>query len=277
MAAAAVFDHLIFPTTDLDALEQAFSRLGFSLSPRKSFPFGDARVENHLIYLNGGYIELIDVKKGDVSFVRAVLEKRQGPAGLALRCDEPQSRRARAEALGFDVQCTEFDVSFTVDGKTYEGEFRASLFLSDRYPVTWMQLIEETRPYDRSPFFKPHDNGADRLQKLVIVAGDVEKTAGIHDVVMDGSFGAARAPFEWHDGVVAYAAMTPADFEAAYDDAASSDAALQPCFAAAHFLVRDLGAAASHLKSAGVDFTEKNGAIIISSSNAGGLTVVFED
>ena len=74
-----------------------FSRLGFALSPRKSFPFGDARVENHLIYLNGGYIELIDIKKGDVSFVRAVLEKRQGPAGLALRLRRasvsPRARR----------------------------------------------------------------------------------------------------------------------------------------------------------------------------------------
>ena len=276
MGHAAFLDHLILPTRDLDAAERSFKRLGFSLSPRKSYPFGDARIENHLIYMNGSYIELLALTEGDVPFLRSVLEKRAGLAGLALRSDAPESRRERARNLGFDVQCQEFDVNFTVDGKTFEGEFRASLFLDDRYPVSWMQLIEETIPYDRSPFFVPHANTTDRLQKLVIVADDLEKVTAIHDVVMDASLTEARMPIEWNDGVASYVVMQPDDFGEIYGETTLSDPALQPCFAAIHLLVDDLAATRTILKENGADFSEKNDSLVISSENADGLTLVFE-
>ncbi|MEM9880568.1 MAG: VOC family protein [Pseudomonadota bacterium] len=276
MADAAVFDHLIIPTLDLDASHAVFQRLGFSMSPRKTFPFGDARVQNHLIYMHGSYIELIQVVEGQIDFLSRVLAQRKGPAGLALRCAAAQSRRARAEALGFDVDVTEFDVNFTVDGVTYTGDFRASLFLSDAFPVSWMQLIEEIKPYDRSAFFLPHANTTDRLTKLVMVADDAALVSPIYEIGMDQTAPGATALRRWNDGIVDYAVTSLVEFTQRYGAAAPAALGAQPFIAAAHFCVDDVEAARSQLQHAGMPFTETDSALYVSASDGDGMAVVFE-
>ncbi len=276
MKTAMCVDHVIVPTKDIDRLEKVYRSLGFSLSPRKTYPFGDAEVDNHLLYMNGCYIEFAAVTSGRVDLVNDILDKREGPAALAFRCDDPESIRARARDVGFDVQCTDFDVDFTVDGRNYQGTFRASVFVHESYPVSWVQTIEETIPYDRSPFFQPHANTTQGLKKVVLVAAAPSQVAYLYDLIVGHPYTEQSLPLQWKDSIIDYAVLSPELYVSTYGDIAETDREKQPCICALHFGIQDMVVARSILIAANIPFWDRDGQLVISSDVTGGTTIVLE-
>src|SRR5258708_12094847 len=58
MPVARPLDHLVLCVRDLDAARRTFERLGFTLTPKATHPFGTA---NSLVQLHGNFLELLPV------------------------------------------------------------------------------------------------------------------------------------------------------------------------------------------------------------------------
>lgn len=196
-------DHLVLCVNDLDAAISAYSRLGFTVTPRAEHPFGTG---NALIQLDGMYIELLAVVDPDkipesdlaqpFSFPiynRDYLRHREGMSMLALQSDDAEQDRLDFAAAGAAVPPV---FHFERDARTPDGDkvgVAFSLAYANhpllRHAVTF--VCQHRHPVQNFyfPAYQTHANGALNLGKVLIdhwaadVVRDFYEAIGVDGIV----------------------------------------------------------------------------------------------
>lgn len=175
-------DHLVLCVNDLDAAIAAYSRLGFTVTPRATHPFGTG---NALIQLDGMYLELLSVvdpakiEETDLAapfsfpiYNRDYLRHREGMSMLALQSDDAERDRVdfiNAGAAVPDVFHFERDAK-TPDGDTVGVAF--SLAFANhpllRHAVCFVCQHRHPPENFYFPTYQSHANGAAAIGKVIL-------------------------------------------------------------------------------------------------------------
>ncbi|NIZ02426.1 VOC family protein [Thalassospira lucentensis] len=175
-------DHLVLCVNDLDAAIAAYGKLGFTVTPRATHPFGTG---NALIQLDGMYIELLSVvepakiNETDISapfsfavYNRDYLRHREGMSMLALQSRDAQKDRDDFIAAGAAVPRV-FD--FERDGKTPQGD-DVSLAFSLAFAIhpllrNAVSFVCQHRHPSQNfyfPEYQTHENTARKIGKVLL-------------------------------------------------------------------------------------------------------------
>src|SRR5260221_677211 len=112
-------DHLVLCVRDLDAARPTYERLGFTLTPKATHPFGTA---NSLVQLHGNFLELLTVvdrrlikpvAQGEFAFAafnERFLVEREGMSMLVFASDDARRDQREFAASGLETYAP-FDFS----------------------------------------------------------------------------------------------------------------------------------------------------------------------
>lgn len=279
-------DHAVIAVRNLEAARAAYARLGFTLTPVARHPFGTA---NSLVQLQGTYLELLAVADpasipepsetafSFAAFNRDFLADREGMSMLALHSSDAAADRAdfghhdlpvfdsihferMAEGPDGVERKVAFSLTFTSDARFHAG---AGFFTCQHhFPENFWH-----------PAYQTHANGAQRLETVVVVAGDPADfhefftfLTGRHDMRSD-SLG---VEFDLGGGKLAI--MSPVACRAFFDVETERDPRR---FTAVRIAVDDLTATRAHLETAGVAFSERAGALVVPAEVANGVAIAF--
>lgn len=239
-------DHVVLCVRDFDAAVARYRELGFTTTPRAEHPWGTA---NCLVQMDGNFIELLTVaapekldeaSAGDFSFggfCQSFLDDGpgEGMAMLVFESADAEADQAEFREAGLDSYPTfsfsreaklpdggTATVGFTVAFVTHPDMARAAFFTCEQHAPEHFW----------KPDYQQHDNGAARIQNVVMVA---ENPADLRDF-----FGRLQTPdrVRLQDGMLAVATnrghvtvMPPRLFADAWPLAPAPDTADGPRFA----------------------------------------------
>lgn len=185
-------DHVVVAVRDLDAAEAAWTRLGFTVSPRgtHSAQLGSG---NHTIVLGADYIELIGVLAPTAhnAPMRAFLERREGVERLAFAAKDAAAGAAELRGRGIAaVGPIQFGRPVTLpDGTVAEARFNVVQWPPEERPGGLRIFACEhlTPQHVWIPALQAHPNAAARLVRLEILAADPAAAARHMAGLLDGA------------------------------------------------------------------------------------------
>ena len=160
-------DHFVIRVADLDAGEQLFQRLGFTLTPR-GFHVGRGSANHTAPLSSGNYFELIYLPPGADSSPFA--SRSEGPVALALEPTDSRTIHAELTALGYEIEPPR-DLSRPVH---LPSGARDARFLNASFPsiapeaVRFFTCQHLTRDLVWRPEWERHANGADRVVEVIV-------------------------------------------------------------------------------------------------------------
>jgi hypothetical protein len=280
-------DHLVLPVNDLDAARRAYAAMGFTVTPVNTHPFG---TQNAIVQLDGAYLELLAVtdpsaipKGSQDRFSFAEFNQRflgrvgEGCSFLVLTSDDPSADRAAFQSAGLRVY---EPFSFTriarqPDGQEDEVGFDLNFVTDVRMPDCAFFTMKQRRPdLFWNEQFQTHANTAGGIADVVIATDQPTDFA----VFFQTLIGASMLPYS--DGV---AFKTWGETSGAVSllpwNSAGTDVMWSPTPRIVRYAiaVRDLDAARQALDAGRVPYGEEAGGLIVSSSEAFGVNIVFQN
>jgi glyoxalase-like protein len=269
-------DHVAVVVPDLARAAKTYERLGFRLTPQSSHkgaltpggplePYGSG---NHCTMFREGYLEILGITdpKRYTGEVTPLLERYAGLHLVALGCrDAQRAARELGARLGAEFGIRELgrDVP-QVGGGTKPARFRIIGLPAGTFPEAKLFLIEQSTPDVLwQPELLPQPNSVTALAGAVLcVASPSETRQRLSRIIGREDLALSRGALEVIDGreLAARYGMEPPAF---------------PMVAVARFRVTDLEATAGYLRSNGVAFAERKGAIWVSPDLAEGAIVEF--
>ncbi|GAB4576634.1 MAG: VOC family protein [Roseibium sp.] len=177
-------DHLVVAVKDLAAAGEAFTGLGFTVTPENRHPWGTA---NRLVQLDGFFIELLSVAEpdripeadGDTfsfgAFNRDFLSSGQGASMLVLESSDPEHDRADFRKAGLKLfEPFSFErVATYADGTTANVGFDLTFVQDPLGPGIGYFTCRNRFPENFwKQEFKSHQNGASSVAAVYLVAAD---------------------------------------------------------------------------------------------------------
>jgi hypothetical protein len=282
-------DHVVVAVHDLEAARAAYARLGFTVTPVASHPFGTA---NALVQLGPAYVELVAVVDSAKipspadgvysfgAFVRDFLERRgEGPAMLALNSRDAAADRADFEAHDLPTYAP---LSFARLARNPRGEdlevaFSVTFTSDARMPDAGFFTCQHHNPDGFWwPEYRRHANGAHAIDAVAMVGRDPADYhifftffTRQHDMRSDS----LMVSFDTGGGKVEI--VTPVMARAMYGVEVESNP--KPHFIGIRVATADLAAAAVTLKGNSVPFVERMGRLVVPSSEACGVAIAFAE
>jgi hypothetical protein len=269
-------DHLVIRVADLDAGQNIFESLGFTLTPR-GFHAGRGSANHTAPLPSGNYFELIYLPPGaDAPFP----ERPEGPVALALAPTDSHVVHAELAALGYHVDPPR-DLARPVH---LPGGTREARFINVGFPPIAPQAIgffacqHLTRDLVWRPEWEGHANGAERVSEIIVVdpsPSDLRATyAGLYGEP------AVRAD---SNGVVVtlggdkISFLTPPAFQKRFPTVAvPADLTETGWFAGAVMRVRSLDKVAMILAAAGIVAARTpSGSLVVAPSDAANTLLEF--
>jgi catechol 2,3-dioxygenase-like lactoylglutathione lyase family enzyme len=269
-------DHLVIRVADLDAGQNLFESLGFTLTPR-GFHAGRGSANHTAPLPSGNYFELIYLPPGaDAPFP----ERPEGPVALALAPTDSHVVHAELAALGYHVDPPR-DLARPVH---LPGGTREARFINVGFPPIAPQAIgffacqHLTRDLVWRPEWEGHANGAERVSEIIVVhpsPSDLRATyAGLYGEP------AVRAD---SSGVVVtlggdkISFLTPPAFQKRFSTVAvPADLTETGWFAGAVMRVRSLDKVAMILAAAGIVAARTpSGSLVVAPSDAANTLLEF--
>jgi catechol 2,3-dioxygenase-like lactoylglutathione lyase family enzyme len=270
-------DHVVVLVYDqLDAMQAAYERLGFQLTPRGHHSLGSS---NNLAIFRDNYFELLGF---EAVKDRLRPELWQDPAGLTAIVFRPTSPEEVAQVMHERGVGAEEPVTFTRPVDTPDGS-RDARFTIVRVPPRHIQNGRSFFCYHHTPklVWRPewqaHPNGATNVVEFVISAPDPRKTAAVYDAIfgpgllvdIDGGVG-------FRAGAAKVRVLEPAAARARFGDAILPDLEAQDRMVALGIGTTSIDAATACLTETGVPFTKSGcGRILVSHDLAGGVAIEF--
>lgn len=269
-------DHVAVVVPDLARAARTYERLGFRLTPQSSHkgalkaggplePYGSG---NHCAMFREGYLEILGITdpRRYTGEVTPLLQRYAGLHLVALGCrDARQSVRELGQRLGAELGIRDLgrDVP-QVGGGTKPAQFRIIGLPTGTFTEAKLFLIEQATPDVLwQPQLLPQPNGVTALAGTVLcVASPAETRQKLSRIIGRDDLGLSRGAVEVIDA---------RELSARYGIA---PAAL-PMVAVARFTVADMDATARYLRSQGVSFHERKGAIWVAPELAEGAIVEF--
>lgn len=288
-------DHVVAVAADLDAAAERWAALGFTLTPRAEHPWGTA---NRLVQFDGSFVEILAVAAPERipkpsarrfsfgAFNRDFLARREGMSMLVLESTDSDGDIAAFAAAGLPSY-QRFD--FERIARLPEGEevkvgfslaFTGPLGADGRPAASPDAGFFTCRQHHPENFWRAdyqvHPNTATGIAEVVLVADDpadhhifLSAFAGVRDIRASSRGLTLATP----RGRIS--CLTPAAFRHWYGEAALPRDSDGLMFGAIEIAVERIGEAASQLLSGGFHVADRNGALIVSPDQIGGVAVAF--
>ncbi|HXT06108.1 MAG TPA: VOC family protein [Roseiarcus sp.] len=220
-------DHLVIASRDLDAVAEAYRRLGFQVGPRNRHPWG---TENHIVQFPGAFLELVGLGEGFhrpapddalfafAGFLDVFLAARQGLAMLALRSDDAKADRRAFSAGGLgDFPRFDFGRKGMRQGREVEVAFSLAFARCPALPQTGFFVCQQHFPqhfWDAAA--QVHPNGATGVAGLVFVHPKPQATSGFLAGFLEAPAQAIEGGLRFEAEGATVECLTPAAFAAAW-------------------------------------------------------------
>jgi catechol 2,3-dioxygenase-like lactoylglutathione lyase family enzyme len=283
-------DHLVLPSSDLEAQADFYRRLGFQVGARNIHPWG---TENRLVQFDGCFLELITLGEGAVppapsprrfSFGAHVGEwmerRRDGMSMLAVSGDD-----AEADARWFDqAGIAEFEpFHFGRKGKRPDGsEIELAFTLAFSTPAVAPDLCffvcQHHFPHNFwNKAFQRHGNTALGISSVLLLHNELNGAAGFLRSFVGGipSFGPGKIDLQTAGGALVVSTPEAASFDFGSDPILGAGGRAR--FAAAVFTVESLDAAELSLRTGNVPYRRHRHRLIVPSAAAFGVLLAFEE
>ena len=262
-------DHVVVLVRDLDRAQQAYTHLGFTLTPRGFHTLGS---QNHCIMFGRDYIELLAVPKPHpaMQYFSDFLAEGEGLGAIALATGNADGAHAELAAAGV-VADPPLDFSRPVE-RLGDARFRIVQLPPDRTPGCRMFLCQHfTRELVWRPEYRAHPLGVTEIAGLAVVA---REEAGYESV-----FGARACRIEEgvriDTGSAPIAVCTEGGLRRRLDGVVLP-LRPQPMVAALFLRVVDRAHAAAMLRKGGfAPVALRDGAFAIGADEANGIALVF--
>jgi catechol 2,3-dioxygenase-like lactoylglutathione lyase family enzyme len=270
-------DHVMIVVPQIDEAGHVYRRLGFDVQPRGVHShMGTA---NHLMILDGDYIELLGILKPDPlnDAYRKIADEGGALANIALQTDGAELAHAAWTKAGFAPEpIIEFSRGVEVGGKMEKAEFRIVRLPHDKRPGVGLFVCDQRTPqFVYRKEWQNHPNGSLHLTGVTVVADD----PSVHRAAAAKVFGAA-AIADSKDGFTVQLGRAPIRYIPRRVFAEHFDG-LQPARAGDHaavlgIKVRDIDIALRALAQGGAKFvTTIDGRLLVPAQQAGGVTLEF--
>jgi len=193
MADARSIDHVVIAVDSLDRAAADYEALGFTLTPR-AFHEDRMGTSNRLAQLAGrNFIELLEVDRPDgledhdfganpprFSFGahnRDFLRQRNGMSMLVMAADDARAAVAQFKAAGIDTYAPlDFERKATLpDGSQVTVAFSLAFATAPSLPGLGFFVCQDHSPqHFWKPAFQAHENGAEAIVAVYLVAGEPE-------------------------------------------------------------------------------------------------------
>jgi hypothetical protein len=179
-------DHTVIIVRELDTPKQAFTRMGFTLTPRGYNTLG---AQNHCVMFGQDYLELLMVpqrlpgREYYYDFARVG----DGLAAIALKTDDTLGAYGELAATGLaPFEPVDFSRPVHLPEGTKNASFRITALGLEQTPGGRMFLCQHfTRDVVWRPEYQVHANTANGLAALAIVSNDVAATAAAYERLFD--------------------------------------------------------------------------------------------
>ena len=277
-------DHLVLPVNDLARARDTYAAMGFTVTPVNRHPFG---TENAIVQLGGAFLELLAVaepaaipKGSSEKFSFAAFNQRflervgEGCSFLVLTSDDPASDHDVFQSAGLRVYAP---FSFTriahqPDGREDEVGFDLNFVTDLRIPDCAFFTMKQRRPdLFWKEDFQSHANTAIGVADVVLATDQPTDFAAFFETLI----GSAVLPYG--DGVAfrtAHGSICLLPWNSAGTDVMWSPTPRIVRFAVG---VRDLDAARQALDAGRIPYGDEAGGLIVSSSEAYGVNIVFQN
>lgn len=269
-------DHVVITVRELDAVENAFRRMGFTLTPRGHHTLGS---QNHCVMFGHDYFELLMVpqrlpgREYYYDFARIG----DGLAAIALKTDN--ARGAYGELSAAALAPSE-PVDFSRPVQLAEGARNASFRITqlglEHTPGGQVFLCQHfTRDVVWRPEYQTHANTATGLAAIAVLSSDVVANAAAYARLLDVK------PKPIAEGLLIETGDTPIAFCAERELAKKLpgvwiSARHQPFFAALFIRVADRNAAERAIRAGGLHPTRMpDGSVAVGAAEAHGVAMIF--
>ena len=191
-------DHLVLCVRDLDAARRTYERLGFTLTPKATHPFGTA---NSLVQLHGNFLELLTVvdrrlikpvAQGEFAFAafnERFLVEREGMSMLVFASDDARRDQREFAASGLETYAP-FDFSRLArlpDGSDATVGFSLAFVTESRMPDAAFFVCQQHAPqHFWKAEYQDHRNGALEIDEVVMIAPEPQALAGFFAKLQPG-------------------------------------------------------------------------------------------
>ena len=173
-------DHLVIVVRDLEKAQDAYRRMGFTVSPKGRH--GELKSANHTIMFGeGDYLELLAIEQPHpfTAFYSDVLKTREGIAAAALKTGDARAARGLLSEAGYPAgEPVEFGRPVDLPGGARDARFTTTPI--DGVPE-WGGRVFLCQHHTPDVVWRPeliqHDNTATGLAALVVAADDPAATA----------------------------------------------------------------------------------------------------
>jgi len=266
-------DHVVVLVRDLDKAQQAYARMGFTLTPRGFHTLGS---QNHCLMFGSDYVELLAVPRAHpaMQYFTDFLAKGEGLGAIALATDDAGGLHASLAADGIAADAP-LDFSRPVEGLG-DARFRIVQLPPERSPGCRMFACQHfTRDMVWRTEYQRHANGATQIAAVAVVAEDPEAAAASY-----GKLLAAR-PQEIEEGLLVRTGSAPIAIASRWKlghrlHGVGLPLRARPLVAALFIRVAERAQTAAVLRRNGLDpVALADGSFAVSAQDAHGVAVVF--
>jgi len=277
----AGLDHAVIAVRDLDAAQDTYARMGFTLAPRGLHSTGST---NHIIMLGRDYVELLTVPRPNPMqsfFYDFVQAGGDGLAALALAGTDAGASTVALREKGFEP-ATPLDLSrpITEGSRTGTARFKITNLAPRSTPGAQVFICQHfTRELVWQPELQQHANGALGIAAVAFIADNVAHQAGIYAKLF--GLWPERIPegMKIATGTAPGAAVIAVSTQLALQTrlaGAELPSRARPHMAVLYLRVKDRQETSKTLRAGGFDPKRmSDGSYAIDASQAHGVTVVF--
>lgn len=273
-------DHGVVAVRDLAAARAAYRRLGFTLTPRRSF--GGWGTANYSAMMARHFIELlgiIDPTKFTTPGLEDFLQRREGLMAVALLSRDIDAAHAEMKRNGLDPSdLNELEITLEMADAPIRQRFRWLILPPEATPELYVFVVQPLTPESmRQPGFLVHENGAMDIESITVVVGCQPATLRPAYETLFGA-GACTAM----DGALRVATgqgdlvfLTPEGFAGRYPDASAIAPGDLPNIAAMRIAVEGLDRLCRHFDAAGVAYAGSGDGVSVAADEACGVLLEF--
>lgn len=278
-------DHVAVVNRELAGLEEAYSRMGFQLTPVSRHsgsltpggpvePMGSG---NRCAMFREGYLELLAVVDPTYNYERidVMLAKHRGMHIMAFGCDDSPAAQQHLNAAGFNVTAPSLleRMAETSQGRQLV-KFRNLRLPLDEMPEGNIIVIKhETPDLLWEPHLLEHANGLVGLREVILCVADLDEAAGRYGRLfgMDAQRQGERAVFDLPRG--RYVVVSEAELPRSVPGASAPTLPFPAAFACS---VENLDAVAALFTDNDVPHERHDGRLVVPAEFGRGATVMFE-
>jgi hypothetical protein len=274
-------DHCVALVRDFELAHNAFTRLGFTVSPlgRHGAEMGTG---NHTVMFDEDYFELLGVLQpnGYNQEIRDLVTVREGIAAIALRTDDAAAAAAELQAAGITAgkpQTVRRSVALP-DGGEAEAAFTIAFFTEATTPyLRWFCSQIQTPEYTWFPSLMKHANTAWGIDHIAVVTETPDALASDIARIFDTSpHKIAEKSVSVATGGAPIVYMTPAALAVQYPVVdLSAVASAGP--AVLSIKVHDAKTAAECLRRSGVTFATTASGLLVPPQDACGVLLALRE